>query len=187
MFEDVIKEKFIQGGKRLFKKKPAPTTAIGYRRGEIGSYSGEGSPIAWKALNYEYLELDNDHLLKDVAKFLGISASSWREVIGKFRSRYGDRKGIWLTKTKRDSDLYRAYGSLTEVKYHTANVVVNLGPDGIYVLLGEDISTPKEEDLESGDKPILEDVDQQPVRASREGKPKRNYSFYPTGIGAIKE
>lgn len=76
----------------------------GYRHGDIGAYTGDGSIIAWKVLDYEYSELENEHLLKDVARFLRVPATSWSEVIGKFRDKYGNRTGVWLTKTQKAAE-----------------------------------------------------------------------------------
>ena len=113
--------------------------AIGYRYGEVGAYTG-GDPaearVAWRALDYEYRELGNEHLLNDVVKFLGVSPSSWAVVIQLFRSKHGETRGIWLTRTKRDaSELYGDYGDLEEHEYDKDDIISDLGPDGIFVLL----------------------------------------------------
>lgn len=110
---------------------------IGYRRGEIGAYSGEKpeeAGVAWKALDFEYRELGNEHTMNDVARFLGIKPTYWKEVLAFFKSRHGDTKGIWLTKTRKASREYRDFGPVEEVSYDKRDVIVDLGDDGIYVL-----------------------------------------------------
>jgi len=114
---------------------------IGYRRGRIGEYSGltheerREAAIAWRSLNYEYHELGNKGNLQEVARFLNIEPTDWDSVLGEFRRRYGDARGIWLTRTKKDSRLYAEYGEAEPVPYREENVIVDLGPDGIYVLM----------------------------------------------------
>ena len=112
-------------------------TKTGYRHGEIGDYSGgrrEEASVAWKSLNFEYEELGNEDNLKQVAKFLSIKPVSWAKVLGEFRRRYGDARGIWLTRTPEDSELYEEYGEMEKVPYREEDVIVDIGPDGIYVL-----------------------------------------------------
>lgn len=121
----------------------------GYRHGSIGEYTG-GDPkhasIAWKALDYEYRELGNAHLLQDVSKFLGMPTASWNNIIKEFRKRYGDATGMWLTRTKKDADeLYGEYGNLEKHQYREEDVVSDLGSDGIFVLQGTTLS-----DLDTG-------------------------------------
>ena len=121
----------------------------GYRCGGIGAYTGSDSKdasIAWKVLDYEYRELDNKHLLVEVAKFLGMPATSWKSVIGAFRKKYGDQMGIWLTRSRKDAEeLYSDYGKPEKREYDERNVVSDLGSDGIYVLSGTTLS-----DLDTG-------------------------------------
>lgn len=109
----------------------------GYRRGRIGDYSGgrpEEARIAWKSLHYEYEELGNENNLEQVARFLGIAPTSWPKVLGEFRRRYGDARGIWLTRTLEDSEMYEEYGDAEKMPYREEDVIVDIGPDGIYVL-----------------------------------------------------
>jgi hypothetical protein len=121
----------------------------GYRCGGIGTYTGSDSKdasIAWKVLDYEYRELDNTHLLAEVAKFMGMPATSWKSVIGAFRQKYGDQMGIWLTRSRKDAEeLYSDYGKPEKREYNEKDVVSDLGSDGIYVLSGTTLS-----DLDTG-------------------------------------
>ena len=120
----------------------------GYRRGDIGTFSG-GNPkeagVAWKALNFEYEELGNKHTLEDTARFLRIKPTTWNKVLDEFRQRHGNAKGIWLTRTKEASRLYKEFGPVEKVHYDEKDVIVDLGYDGIYVLderTPEDLSLP---------------------------------------------
>lgn len=113
-------------------------TKTGYRCGDIGAYSG-GDPreasVAWKALQFEACELGNEQdNTRQVARFLGIKPSSWKKVLAEFRKRYGNAKGIWLTRTKEDAALYKEYGGVEKVPYREVDIIIDLGPDGIYVL-----------------------------------------------------
>lgn len=99
---------------------------------------------AWKALNFEYDELSNWHLLTELADFLGINVSNdeeyhpvlWAELLVKFRSRYGDAEGIWLTRTKAAAvKYYGEYGGdILEYEYNPRLIISDLGEDGIFVL-----------------------------------------------------
>ena len=131
----------------------------GYRCGAIGDYTGGDSAdaaIAWKALNYEYEELDNQSTLEDLAAFLKMpidvpdSETSWddpkkqearekcwQKVLAEFRKRYGDIHGIWLSRNKKESRLYQEYGDPEPVEYDPKLQIIDLGGDGIYVLQGE--------------------------------------------------
>jgi len=109
----------------------------GYRRGDIGTYSGEKpeeAGVAWKALNFEYKELGNEHTRTDVAKFLGIKPMSWDKVLAEFRKRYGDTKGIWLCRTREASKHYSDFGPPERVYYDEKDVVIDLRDGDIYVL-----------------------------------------------------
>lgn len=125
------------GKEPLYPHRPKSRFKIGYRRGAVGEYTG-GNPreasIAWKAMDYEYREIGNEHILTDMARFLGIPARSWSVVLDEFKRRYGDSKGIWLTSTKRASLLYKEYGELEEIPYNPKDVVTPDGGDGFYVL-----------------------------------------------------
>lgn len=111
--------------------------AKGYRIG----YSEETT--AWKVLEFEYIELDNVHTLQDLSDFLGMSrvykALSWRGTLQEFRRRYGDIRGIWLCRRVLDALTYYGayYGEgavILEYSYDPQNVVIDLGPDGFFVL-----------------------------------------------------
>lgn len=113
--------------------------------------------VAWKALDFEYTELQNEHILEDVAIFLGmtkkspmvygggktqlfdVAAADWPTTLAAFRRRYGDARGIWICKTRADALLWygKYYGegaAILEYEYDPRNVVVELGPDGTFVL-----------------------------------------------------
>jgi hypothetical protein len=112
---------------------------------------------AWQVLNFEYEELENDHLLDDVARFLGMPKSghyNWPSVLEAFRSKYGDAPGEWVCPTLRDAITYYGdyYGPGTEilqVSYDPKNVVSDLGADGRFVVnpestreIGQDLLAP---------------------------------------------
>ena len=127
-------------------------TKTGYRRGRIGDYSGgttedrRAAATAWRSLDYEFHELGNEDNLEQVARFLGIAPTTWPKVLEEFRRRYGDAKGIWLTRTRKDSDeLYADYGDAEPVPYREEDIIVDLGPDGIYILdrRGRKMTSPK--------------------------------------------
>lgn len=126
--------------------------ARGYRIGE------SEEAVAWRALDFEYTELQNEHILDDVAQFLGmtkkspmtyaggkvqyfdVAAADWPTVLAEFRRRHGDAVGIWLCKTRADALLWygKYYGegaSILEYDYDPRNIVVELGPDGTFVLV----------------------------------------------------
>ena len=111
--------------------------AKGYRIG----YSEE--TVAWKVMEFEYIELENEHTLEDLSAFLGMGrvfkALSWRSTLGEFRRRYGDARGIWLCKRQVDALTYygKYYGegaAILEYSYDPKNIIVDLGPDGFFVL-----------------------------------------------------
>ena len=115
----------------------------------------------------------------------------------KFRGRYGNRQGVWLSKTLQDADRYQSYGELKTYQYYRANIVCDLGQDGIYVLLGTPWSPPEPiegeeaeapgETLDLGDQPILEPAPDAVPGGARKSRRKRGYMFYPSGLGATKE
>ena len=99
--------------------------------------------IAWKVLEFEYSELDNEHILEDLSNFLGMgrvyAALSWRSTLQEFRRRYGDAQGAWLCPTIRDSLFYygKYYGDgavIEEWQYNPRNIISDIGPDGFFVL-----------------------------------------------------
>jgi len=111
--------------------------AKGYRIG----YSEED--LAWKVMEFEYTELGNEHTLEDLADFLRMGRVykdlSWRSTMGEFRRRYGDVRGIWLCPRVVDALTYygKYYGDgadILEYSYDPGKVVINLGPDGLFVL-----------------------------------------------------
>lgn len=101
--------------------------------------------LAHKVLNFEYEELANWHLLTDLADFLGMKVSNsetchpelWTKVLGEFKNRYGDTKGIWLTKSKKAAiEYYGDYGGdILVYEYDPKLIVSDLGgDDGFFVL-----------------------------------------------------
>ena len=111
--------------------------AKGYRIG----YSEE--TVAWQVMDFEYTELGNEHTLEDLSDFLRMGRVykelSWRSTLGEFRQRYGDARGIWLCKSRADALLWygKYYGegaAILEYEYDPRKVVIELGPDGIFVL-----------------------------------------------------
>jgi len=100
--------------------------------------------IAWKALNFEYDELSNWHILTDLAHFLGTKVSNdeayhpelWTKVLSEFKNRYGDTKGIWLTRSKKAAiEYYGQYGGgLLTYEYAPRLIVSDFGDDGFFVL-----------------------------------------------------
>ncbi len=113
-------------------------------------------PIAWKALDFEYRELSNWTTLLDLAAFVGetLPADSdeayhpelWAKMLSKFRNKYGDAKGTWLTRTKEEVLEYdeRFGGYCLIYEYDPKLIVSDLGPDGFFVLNARFI---KEEEL----------------------------------------
>lgn len=91
---------------------------------------------AWRSLEFEYKELDNQHTLDDLIKFLKLKpGTSWENAIGEFRRRYGDIQGVWVCGKKKDAvEYYGRFGDPYKVKYDSKNVVIDLGPDGMFVL-----------------------------------------------------
>ena len=111
--------------------------AKGYRIG----YSEE--TVAWKVMEFEYTELENEATLEDLADFLGMTkktaAADWETTLAEFRRRYGDVQGIWVCKSRTDALLYygKYYGegaAILEYEYDPGKVVIELGPDGTFVL-----------------------------------------------------
>jgi hypothetical protein len=60
--------------------------------------------------------------------------ADWPTILAEFRRRYGDIHGIWLSRTKKESQLYKEYGELEPVPYNEKDMIIDLGGDGIYVL-----------------------------------------------------
>lgn len=111
--------------------------AKGYRIG----YSEE--TVAWRVLDFEYTELENEHILDDLANFLGMTknmaAADWKPTLAEFRRRYGNAEGGWLCKSRADALLYygKYYGegaAILEYEYDPRNIVIELGPDGTFIL-----------------------------------------------------
>jgi len=125
--------------------------AKGYRIG----YSEE--TVAWKVMEFEYTELENEATLDDLAYFLGmtkkspmvygggktqyfdVAAADWKTTLAEFRRRYGDASGTWLCKRRADALLYygKYYGegaAILEYEYDPRNVIIELGPDGTFIL-----------------------------------------------------
>lgn len=99
--------------------------------------------LAWKVMEFEYVDLQNVHTLEDLSNFLGMArvyeALSWRSTLGEFRRRYGEVRGIWLCPRVVDALTYygKYYGDgavILEYSYDPRMVVINLGPDGFFVL-----------------------------------------------------
>ena len=94
--------------------------------------------VAWRVLDFEYTELGNEHILDDLSDFLSFKGD-WPTVLGEFRRRYGDARGIWLCKSRADALLWygKYYGegaAILEYEYDPRNVVIELGPDGTFIL-----------------------------------------------------
>ena len=92
-------------------------------------------PIAWKALNFEYEELYNKHILHDLSDFLGVKGD-WQTVLSLFRRKYGDAKGVWLTRSREAAiEYYGDYGGdLLVYEYDPKFIISDLGEDGFFVL-----------------------------------------------------
>ena len=93
---------------------------------------------AWRVLDFEYTELDNVHILDDLADFLKIRGD-WPTVLAEFRRRHGEARGAWLCPTIRDAVTYygKYYGEgvvIEEWEYDPRNVISDLGPDGFFVI-----------------------------------------------------
>lgn len=114
----------------------------GYRIGE------SEEEVAWKVLDFEYTELGNEQTMEDLAHFLGmvkvtpfgeVPTASWQTILAEFRRRYGEAEGVWVCPTLRDALTYygQYYGegaTIYQVGYDPGNVVIDLGPDGIFVI-----------------------------------------------------
>lgn len=94
--------------------------------------------IAWKALNFEYEELHNEHILDDLSDFLGVKGT-WSTVLSAFRERYGNAKGIWLTHSRQAAiKYYGDYGGdILVYEYNPKSIISDLGDDGLFVLSAE--------------------------------------------------
>jgi len=106
--------------------------ARGFRIG----YSEE--TVAWRVLDFEYTDLQNEHILEDLSDFLRVKGD-WPTVLGEFRRRHGDARGIWLCKSRADALLWygKYYGegaAILDYEYDPRNVVIELGPDGTFIL-----------------------------------------------------
>ena len=109
----------------------------GYRIG----YSEE--TVAWKVMEFEYTELENETTLDVLADFLGMAkkfpAADWKTTLAEFRRRHGDAEGIWVCKRRVDALLYygKYYGegaAILEYEYDPRNIIIELGPDGTFIL-----------------------------------------------------
>jgi len=98
---------------------------------------------AWQVMEFEYTELENEHTLQDLSDFLSMGgvykSLSWRSTLGEFRRRHDDIQGVWLCPRVVDALTY--YGrymgdgaAILEYSYDRRNVVIDLGPDGLFVL-----------------------------------------------------
>jgi len=92
-------------------------------------------PLAWKALQFEYEELDNKHIKEDISRFLK-AFGSWKSLLAGFKKQYGDAKGTWLTHTIEEAIRYdgRFGGYYLIYEYDPKLIVSDLGPDGLFVL-----------------------------------------------------
>lgn len=99
--------------------------------------------VAWRVMEFEYTELGNEATLEDLSDFLRMGRVyrelSWRSTLAEFRQRYGDIQGVWLCPRVTDALLYygKYYGDgavIEEWEYDPRNVVIELGPDGFFVL-----------------------------------------------------
>jgi len=101
--------------------------------------------IASEVLDFEYTELQNDHIRNDLAAFLHMKGA-WPALLEEFRRRYGDVQGIWLCPTPKDAVYYYGYyygegASIYEWEYNPEDVIIDIGDDGLFVknptLIGE--------------------------------------------------
>lgn len=101
-------------------------------------------PIAWKALNFEYVDLDNKHIKDDLSKFLK-GVGSWESLLTGFRKQYGDIEGTWLTSEMEEALRYdgRFGGYYLIYEYDPKLIVSDLGPDGFFVLSAKFIDEKK--------------------------------------------
>jgi len=95
-------------------------------------------PLAWKALSFEYDELDNKHIKDDLSSFLKIQGT-WESILAEFKKQYGDARGTWLTHTEEEAIRYdgRFGGYYLVYEYDPKLIVSDLGPDGLFVLKAE--------------------------------------------------
>jgi len=95
-------------------------------------------PVAWKALSFEYDELQNEHIKDDLSSFLKIQGT-WEEVLSEFKKRYEDVEGVWLTHSEEEAMLYdgRFGGYYLVYEYNPRLIISDLGPDGFFVLEAE--------------------------------------------------
>lgn len=103
---------------------------IGYRIG----YPEER--VAWEALNFEYEDLGNEHILEDVSGFIKVKGDQ-PTVLKAFRQKYEGAEGIWLTRTKEDAIQHyngRFSDYILVYKYNPDMVISDLGEDGFFVL-----------------------------------------------------
>jgi hypothetical protein len=111
---------------------------VHYRTGfRIGFPS---ATAAWKILDFEYTELDNEHTLDDVARFIGVSPKlGWNKVLSAFKVRWGEATGEWVCDRMKDAIYYYAHVGEQEeiyrVQYEVKNTVINLGDEGRFVVL----------------------------------------------------
>jgi ribosomal protein S18 acetylase RimI-like enzyme len=109
--------------------------AIGYRVG----YPEETDAAA--VLHFEYEELQNDHILDDVAAFLKVSPRwGWKRVLAVFTKQYPGVEGVWLTRKPAEAIYYYAHPgegdekNMYRVQYDPKNIVSDLGSDGVFVI-----------------------------------------------------
>jgi hypothetical protein len=125
----------------------------GYRVGE------PEETIAWRVLEFEYTELDNKETHADLTRFLGMKETpdepsnwagrrpivlslrpaDWQTTLAEFRRRYGDVEGAWVCSTLKDATTHygQFYGegaAIYKTSYETKDVLIDLGPDGVFVL-----------------------------------------------------
>lgn len=125
---------------------------------EAGTGRKRGYRIGWpeqtvasKVLDFEYTELQNDHILDDLAAFLKVKGD-WPTVLEEFRRRYGDIQGVWLCPTVDDAIYYYGYfygvgAEIYEWEYSPEDVIIDIGDDGMFVknptFIGEKGTVPK--------------------------------------------
>lgn len=91
--------------------------------------------VAWKVLRFEYEELHNEHILDNLSDFLGVKGD-WQTVLSIFQGKYGDTRGIWLTRSREAAiEYYGDYGGdLLIYEYDPKFIISDLGDDGFFVL-----------------------------------------------------